>query len=416
MREHALIETASTFADAASTGKVRRCAVLFIEPREQLELDPAGLLAGTGAVRSRVRFVALAPHLDGEVELDEADVAALGRFGETLWIEHATAEARVGSDALARLLASGLLISDAPAHTAVRERDEKVRDTYWKPLSALAHAFSRWSDAGVDEDVRITRHRTLTDLIREYGPPPPHMIARATSEDRLPLPPPRRTSQDELLSRRATCRNFDAKTALDRQRFGDVLKRVVGCIAEVEILPGVNALKKGNPSGGSLHPLEAYLVVQRVEGVTPGLYHYHVGDHALECLATPEPARLSELAMRCVAGQDFFAVAHALLIIAARFRRTFWKYRNHPKAYRAIVLEAGNVSQNLYLAATELGLGAFVTAAINEIDIERAFGLDPLEEGPLAVCGFGLRAEQRTMLEFDPLGAVWNGTQLKADR
>ena len=94
-------------------------------------------------------------------------------------------------------------------------------------------------------------------------------------------------------------------------------------------------------------------------------------------------------------------------VLVPRFARTYWKYRRHPKAYRVIVLEAGHISQNLYLAAAELGLGAFVTAAINEADIEAAFGLDPLEESPLAVCGFGLRAAQRGEVEFDPLGAVW---------
>lgn len=67
----------------------------------------------------------------------------------------------------------------------------------------------------------------------------------------------------------------------------------------------------------------------------------------------------------------------------------------------------GYLSHTIYLSSTELGLAAFITAAINEVDIEQAFGLDPLEEGPLAVCGFGIRAAQKTEVEFDPLGAVW---------
>jgi SagB-type dehydrogenase family enzyme len=93
----------------------------------------------------------------------------------------------------------------------------------------------------------------------------------------------------------------------------------------------------------------------------------------------------------------------------SRFIRNFWKYRNHAKAYRALILDVGHLSQTLYLAATELGLAAFITAAVNEIDIENAFGLDPLEEGPLAVCGFGLRGPERNEVEFDPLNAVWPG-------
>jgi hypothetical protein len=61
----------------------------------------------------------------------------------------------------------------------------------------------------------------------------------------------------------------------------------------------------------------------------------------------------------------------------------------------------------LYLAATELNLGAFITAAVNEVEIEQAFGLEPMEEGPLAVCGFGVRASEKVTVEFDPQHKVW---------
>ena len=46
-----------------------------------------------------------------------------------------------------------------------------------------------------------------------------------------------------------------------------------------------------------------------------------------------------------------------------------------------VALEAGHLSQTLYLPATEAGLGAFITGAINEVFLERAFGLDHVREG-----------------------------------
>ncbi|MEV7278729.1 nitroreductase family protein [Streptomyces sp. NPDC093111] len=103
----------------------------------------------------------------------------------------------------------------------------------------------------------------------------------------------------------------------------------------------------------------------------------------------------------------WFSDAPVLAVLAPRYARSLWKYRRHAKAYRALVLDSGHLSQTLYPSATELGLGAFVTSAINEIDIERGFGLDPLAEGPLAVCGFGWRAREMTTSEFDPGGEVW---------
>jgi hypothetical protein len=52
-------------------------------------------------------------------------------------------------------------------------------------------------------------------------------------------------------------------------------------------------------------------------------------------------------------------------------------------------------------------LGAFITAAINEAEIEQAFELEPMSEGPLAVCGFGVRAADKVTVEFDPAHKVW---------
>ena len=54
-----------------------------------------------------------------------------------------------------------------------------------------------------------------------------------------------------------------------------------------------------------------------------------------------------------------------------------------------IHVDAGHLSQTLYLLCTELGLGAFYTGAINDINIEQALGLDPLQEGVIGIAGCG---------------------------
>jgi putative peptide maturation dehydrogenase len=169
----------------------------------------------------------------------------------------------------------------------------------------------------------------------------------------------------------------------------------------------VQLLKKGVPSAGGLHAVEAYLLIQRVEGIPAGLYHYQPIAHALEPVRELDASEAASLARRFVAAQAYYAGAPLQIALVARFERNFWKYRNHAKAYRAVILDAGHLSQALYLAATELDLGAFITAAINEVEIEQAFGLEPMTEGPLAVCGFGVRAQERETVEFDPAHKVW---------
>lgn len=387
--------------------RVRRCAIVMIEPRERLRLDVGGLLSGENALAADIVVVALAPHLGVEIEIAKDERDALLSLGETPWVPIETLADTIPSATLERLLEKGLVIGDGPEHGHLRSRDDAVRAKHWRPLSAVAHYFSRWKDSGENEDARFTRHRPIADLVDECGLPPPHLTERVPSTERRRFSPPRESALDDLFRRRVTCRNFDTAAMLPERDLGDVLQRVLGCLAIVEVMPGVNGLKKSYPSGGGLHPLEPYLLIQRVEGVPTGLYHYHAGEHALEPLSLLSDEEAERHAKIIVAGQGFFADAPVHIVLAARFERTFWKYRNHPKAYRAILLEAGHVSQNLYLATTEAGLGAYVTAAINEIDIERMFGLDALEQSPVVVCGFGPRASRRVMLEFDPLGTVW---------
>jgi putative peptide maturation dehydrogenase len=158
-------------------------------------------------------------------------------------------------------------------------------------------------------------------------------------------------------------------------------------------------LKKTSPSGGSLHPIEAYVLVRNVEGVDPGLYHYRTEDHALEPLESLTASEAEEVAAGFVCGQSYFATAGALFILVARFQRIYWKYRKHQRAYNVLLLDAGHLSQTLYLVCEELGLGAFITGAINGANIEERLGLEPFAHGALAVCGCGRRTAAASSLE-----------------
>jgi SagB-type dehydrogenase family enzyme len=101
-----------------------------------------------------------------------------------------------------------------------------------------------------------------------------------------------------------------------------------------------------------------------------------------------------------MSGQTYFGSAHVLVFMAARFERNHWKYHAHDKAYPAILMDAAHLSQTLYLVAAELGLGAFVTAAVNTVDVDERLGLDGYREGSLAICGFGPPAAEPS--PFDP--------------
>lgn len=388
--------------------RVRRCAVLYLEPRERVEFDLAGLLSGgSGARRSR-EWAAHTPHLEHPVELGTAERDLLAELSPEAWTPEEMLAGWPGG-ALDALLDAGLVVAeDAEGqHGSHAHRDAQLRAGHWWAPAAMLHRAARWSGQDAAAATEAAGLSTAVGLRENLGPPPPAVAARGGHGPRLALArTPEPEGFDALLRRRTTCRNFDLRRTLPQASLARMLERVFAAHGSWQADEDTVFLKKGSPSGGGLHPTGAYLLVQRVEGVAPGLYHYHPLDHALEPLPSTAEA-LDELAARMVAGQHWFANAPVLVVMATRFARCFWKYRQHPKAYRAVVMDAGHLSQTLYLAATDLGLGAFVTCAINEADIEQAFGLDPLEEGAMAVCGFGWRAADMRNAEFDPGGRVW---------
>ncbi|MET0226643.1 MAG: putative peptide maturation dehydrogenase [Dokdonella sp.] len=392
-----------------SEAAVRRCRALLLQASEQPALDFAALLTGGDAVRTRQSWQALASHLGRVVELDSEDVRALSQLSESGWTARAACAEAMGEARLSALIEHGLVLVEDAAST-IPASDAALLDPPWHALAAAAHMFSRWSGVDSLAAQEASRIQSTADLIAEYGPPPPHHHTRADAQQRLDLQRPPPDALDALMARRATCRNFATDAHIAPADLAVLMHRVFGEQGREAIAPGAVALKKNHPSGGGLHPLEAYLIVQRVQDVPAGLYHYNVEAHALDRLSQRPIEDIGALALTAVAGQDYFAAAPVLLVIAARFARSYWKYRAHPKIHRAIVLEAGHASQNLYLAATECGWGAYVTAAINEVEIEQAFGLDPLQEGVIAVCGFGPRPAQCSTVELDPQNAVWDET------
>lgn len=383
--------------------KLRRCKILLFEPTERLHFALSPLLAGGTGMQSELRLMALAPHLDEPVEVDVDEVGVLAALSPSRWVDAAAFDRRFGHAVVRRLRRIGLAISDQARWRAFRERDETVRAAHWHPAAAVLQLGGRWKGIAAGEQATEAGMGTMGEMIAALGPPPAAWTERRPPTRRLRLGADEPRGLGGLFAARTTCRNF-ADVAVSRRDFERILYRAGAAYGRLELGGGVEVLKKGSPTGGGLAPIECYVLVRRVDGIAPGLYHHHPIDHALERLDGPRSAKaLRELAARMVAGQQYFADAAALVILVARFGRIQWKYRNHAKAYRSVVLEAGHTSQGVYLSAAAAGLGAYVTAAINEVDIENALQLDPLVETPLAICGIGVKENAMTTFELRPL-------------
>ncbi|WP_312238647.1 putative peptide maturation dehydrogenase [Stenotrophomonas sp.] len=385
-----------------NVSRYRRCCAVAILPDEQPVFSLDNLLAGGTGIEFESRLLVRAAHLDEPVVLTAAACMFLLQSSAEHW--RAFPEEPEALALVLMLQDAGLLITEQGEPVAARCADQRVRDGHWWALSAIHHRHSRW--LGVDSAGEMVKNRLVTaqDLVQQLGKPPAEAPARMAGA--IPLPRIAPDAVAELLAGRTTCRNYALDRSLPLAMLAGMLQNVLMAQAQVETEPGVRFLKKNVPSAGSLHPLEAYVIARDVDGLSPGIYHYHAIAHELGRQAA-QPDDLDALCLRLLSGQHWFASAHAMVVLVCRFGRNFWKYRNHAKAYRAVTLDVGHVSQALYTAATVQGLGAFVTAAINESEIEGLLGFDPMVEGALAVCGFGWRADTMVTAELDPAGRVW---------
>jgi len=132
---------------------------------------------------------------------------------------------------------------------------------------------------------------------------------------------------------------------------------------------------RATPSAGALYPIETYIVANRVEEISPGLYHYNVKESQIILL---KEGHFGSDLQDAGLGQEMLAEAACVFIWTAIVERSKWKYRE--RAYRYIYMDAGHIGQTLYLAATALGLGCCTVGAFFDEEVDRLIGVDGNEE------------------------------------
>jgi SagB-type dehydrogenase family enzyme len=85
--------------------------------------------------------------------------------------------------------------------------------------------------------------------------------------------------------------------------------------------------------------------------------------------------------------QEFLGQANLVLVFTAVLRRLRWKYQE--RSYRYALIEAGHLGQNLYLAATSMGLGACAVGAFLDDGLNAMLGIDGQEEAAVYMLAAG---------------------------
>lgn len=141
------------------------------------------------------------------------------------------------------------------------------------------------------------------------------------------------------------------------------------------------------PSAGARHAFETYVLVNQVEGLQPGLYHFLALEHQLGVL-TLDSAVSEQITEACLKQEQVRSSAATFIwvAVAARMR---WRYGE--RGYRYMHLDAGHVCQNLYLAAESVGCGVCAIAAFDDNALNQALGLDGIEQFVIYLGSLGKR-------------------------
>jgi SagB-type dehydrogenase family enzyme len=131
------------------------------------------------------------------------------------------------------------------------------------------------------------------------------------------------------------------------------------------------------PSAGARHSFETYLFIHRVESVPPGLYRYLPLANELVFLKGADDGSKKRLS-RAVLGQQFVANSAAVFVWTTVPYRMEWRYLQ--AAHRVILLDAGHVCQNLYLACEAIHAGTCAIAAYDQEAMDDLLQVDGIHQ------------------------------------
>lgn len=196
---------------------------------------------------------------------------------------------------------------------------------------------------------------------------------------------------------RQSVRVQDHGSPITVEQLGEFLYRSAGVRHDVTRFsdgsPRPVGMARPYPTGGALYELELYPVVNRCEGLAPGLYRYDPLRHQLELVTAGLSAGLESMLQQTCAKTGMAERPQILLVLTARFGKVMYKYEAIP--YATILKNVGVLYQTMYLVATAMGLAPCAVGGGDSDAFASLAGLDYYEETSVGEFLVGSRGKDR---------------------
>lgn len=234
-----------------------------------------------------------------------------------------------------------------------------------------------------EEFLEKTRYKYLFPSHQSRGVEQPPLEKEPDRERGLiDLPEPAASPVDlsEAIKRRRSIRTYSKKPlSLEELSYLLYVSQGVKEVSQVTL--------RTVPSAGARHAFETYLLVNRVEGLTAGLYRFLAIRSQLQEV-DHHPTIAEGITQACL-GQAMVKTSAATFVWSAIPYRMKWRYGE--RSYRYLYLDAGHVCQNLYLGAEAIESGVCAIAAFDDDEMNALLGLDGKEEFVIYLATVGKR-------------------------
>jgi len=219
----------------------------------------------------------------------------------------------------------------------------------------------------------------LGDMFRDKPKKPAQYKMYPESEKtKLPAPDYRGLVVEEAIFKRRSARNYSGKS-IGLRELSQLLFAAQGVTGKM-----YGQTLRSAPSAGALYPFEIYLVVNNIQDLPRGIYHYVVLDHALELVKSGDfRSKITNAGLK----QEMLGDASVTFVLSAIFDRARYKYGE--RGFRYVYIEAGHISQNIYLQATSLGLGSVCVGAFLDDEVNKLIDVDGLKEAAVYLHAVG---------------------------
>jgi SagB-type dehydrogenase family enzyme len=227
---------------------------------------------------------------------------------------------------------------------------------------------------GIGKDfMEKTKYKYLSESLQRQGVPiPPLEYPYDPTAELISLPDPETLPAFPIDLRRAIDQRCTLRKYLDEPISQNELSFLLWTTQGVKSVTNRPVTFRTVPSAGARHAFETFLVINRVEGISPGLYRFISLEHALLPVVIDDEIA-GKIAEACLQQNQVTSSAVTFIWVVVT-ERMYWRYGE--RGYRYLHLDAGHVCQNLYLAAEAIECGVCAIAAFDDELLNDALSLD----------------------------------------